>query len=412
MNNELDLFFKSRLVTLDSYRNEDSIDYRKNKELLKNETGNPVSVEEFKVIIKKELFKFIYPFENIVVLAGAGASIVNKDGQPDNIYGHTVFMLAKAIDENLENRSDLFTIDEIIKMCKYDKPIKIQKDEKSEKVYNSEFILEDFLSKMFSYEEFIDDSVDKDKFNQTKKFILDIIKNKTSYSFQKGIHKHDSFIKILTDMIKSPSRLSIITTNYDTLFEEAADDLNFTIMDGFSFTSKPKFDVDLFDWSLVKRISNVKSDKVEYKKNILNILKIHGSLTWKLEGDEVLRVNKEDNKDPLMIFPSSNKYYHSYEKPYFELLSKFQELIKAQSTLFITTGFSFSDNHIAKMITQSIKSNPSLTLLVTDYSISGDKNGNWLELEKLMENGYNIAFLKGTIDSGLSDYFGVIEYED
>ena len=301
-------------------------------------------------------------------------------------------------------------------MRKYSIPLKRAKtNEKgeAETYYNPDFILEDFLSKVLSYEEFMNEDDTKKKYILTNEMILETIKNKTSYSFEQGVHNHDSFIKSLSSLIKSPSRLSIVTTNYDTLFEEAADTLNFTVFDGFSFTSNPRFDVDLFDWFLVKPVLNVKSDKVEYKRNVINLLKIHGSLTWKQEKEGINRCDKESNQNPIMIFPSSNKYSHSYEKPYFELFSKFQELLKMPNTLFITTGFSFADNHIAKMITQAIKSNQSLTLLATDYSIDDDyKTPNWLELVSLMKKGFRIAFLKGTMADEIADYFGTVQYEN
>lgn len=411
-------YFKNKNIYFDMFYDEkDQIVYRRNGQVLKTEEQESITETDFNLLIKNEVSRFIYPFDNIVVLAGAGASIVNdKYGSPNENYGHTIRMLTEAIDKCLKNNNELYSIKEMSDMCKYSESLYINnsaegEDKKGE--YNPDFILEDFLSKVLSYEEFMDEGDNKEKFIKTKERILLTIKNKTSYSFEKGVHNHDSFIKGLSNIAKSPSRLSIVTTNYDTLFEEAANALNFTVFDGFSFTSKPRFDVDLFDWYLVKPILNVKSDKVEYKKSVINLLKIHGSLTWKEENDDIIRCNKNDNQNPLMIFPSSNKYSHSYEKPYFELLSKFQELLKTPNTLFITTGFSFADNHIAKMVTQAIKSNPSLTLLATDYSIDeNNKTSNWKELIRLMDSGYRISFLKGTVADGLMDYFGELQYDN
>lgn len=418
MEDNFKTYFKSKNIYIDSTcEDEDAIVYRLNGKELKNEDQESITAYDFNSLIKKEVSKFIYPFENIVVLAGAGASIVNNDkGLPDEKYGHTIKMLAKAVDEALNPAQGLFSIEQLSEICKYSIPFKKEKvNEKGEiePYYNPDFILEDFLSKVLSYEEFMDEGDAKVKFILTKDRILKTIINKTKYSFDQRVFNHDAFIKILSNLTKSPYRLSIVTTNYDTLFEEAADALNFTVFDGFSFTSKPRFDVDLFDWFLVKPISNVKSDKVEYKKSVINLLKIHGSLTWKQEKEEIIRCDKNPDLTPIMIFPSSNKYSHSYEKPYFELLSKFQDLLKMPNTLFVTTGFSFADNHIAKMITQAIKSNPSLTLLATDVSIDDiDKNQNWSELIALMNNGYRIAFLKGTMADGLADYFGTVQHDD
>ena len=418
MEANLKTYFKAKDIYIDTICDEeDNIVYRVNGQELKNENQESISEHEFNLIVKREVSKYIHPFENIVVLAGAGASIVNdEEGAPSQKFGHTIKMLTEAIDKVISSEPSFFLIEELCDMCKYSIPLKRAKtNEKgeAETYYNPDFILEDFLSKVLSYEEFMNEDDTKKKYILTKEMILETIKNKTSYSFEQGVHNHDSFIKSLSSLIKSPSRLSIVTTNYDTLFEEAADTLNFTVFDGFSFTSNPRFDVDLFDWFLVKPVLNVKSDKVEYKRNVINLLKIHGSLTWKQEKEGINRCDKESNQNPIMIFPSSNKYSHSYEKPYFELFSKFQELLKMPNTLFITTGFSFADNHIAKMITQAIKSNQSLTLLTTDYSIDDDyKTPNWLELVSLMKKGFRIAFLKGTMADEIADYFGTVQYEN
>ena len=112
----------------------------------------------------------------------------------------------------------------------------------------------------------------------------------------------------------------------DILFEEAANELNFTVIDGFSFTYKPKFDIDIFEWNLVKNIPNIRTKEVEYKKNIINLLKIHGSLTWEIEDEDIYRGLQNEIDNPVMVFPSSKKYYQSYQKPYFELFSKNQNI--------------------------------------------------------------------------------------
>ena len=110
-----------------------------------------------------------------------------------------------------------------------------------------------------------------------------------------------------------------------------------------------------------------------------------------------------------MIFPSSDKYMQSYQEPYFELFTKFQELLKRPNTLLITAGFSFADNHISQMIVQAILHNKSLATLITDFSINQD-NDNWKKLEELMQHNYKVAFLKATMNTDLMDYLG--EYYD
>lgn len=123
----------------------------------------------------------------------------------------------------------------------------------------------------------------------------------------------------------------------------------------------------------------------------------------------IFRKEKSDVKNPIMIFPSSNKYMQSYQEPYFELFIKFQELLKRPNTLLITTGFSFADNHISQMIIQAILHNKSLAVLVSDYNIN-QENENWIRLQELMQQNYQIAFLRATMNSDLVDYLG--EYYD
>ena len=275
---------------------------------------------------------------------------------------------------------------------------------------NADFDLEDFLSNLFAYEKFATDS-DREKIKNTKNAILDIIIKATSYDYDEEKFGHAKFLKVVSKLIKAEKKLNIVTTNYDTLLEDAAENREWTVLDGFSFSQTPRFDATMFDWNLVKDIPNVKTREKIYKKNVVNLLKIHGSLTWVRSESEghIIRQNKEliqsQHKIPIMVFPSSDKYAKSYQEPYFELFSKFQELLKRPNTLLITAGFSFSDKHIAQMVTSAIQTNDGLATLITDYNIDSS-NENWKILENLMAEFYSIAFLKATMNGDLSLYLG------
>ena len=137
----------------------------------------------------------------------------------------------------------------------------------------------------------------------------------------------------------------------------------------------------------------------------MNLLKIHGSLTWENQEKRIYRKDKNEVEKPIMIFPSSNKYMQSYQEAYFELFTKFQELLKRPNTLLISVGFSFQDNHIFRMISQAIKHNKGLSLLVSDYNIEQDSD-NWRQLQELTKQKYQIAFLKATMNDDLVEYLG------
>lgn len=375
---------------------------------LTNENGNSLEEATFKAFIKKETSTFIHrAFSNIIVLVGAGASVLPMSGGIDKKFGKTVFMLADLINDALKQDSDLYTLQELAELCKYQIPVEYVGEDGTSRL-NSEFNLEDFLSDMISYEKYVSADI-ADKYEQTEAKIFGLIVENTSYEYDKGCLKHATFINTVAHLVKSPSKLTIVTTNYDTLIEDAADSIGYTVMDGFTFSHRPYFDSDMFDWNLVKDIENIKTKELEYKKNIINLLKLHGSLTWERDDNGIRRKEKSEVSKPIMIFPSSNKYMQSYQEPYFELFTKFQELLKRPNTLLITTGFSFADNHISQMINQAILHNRSLSTLVSDYDIA-QKNENWKKIEELMNHNYQVAFLKSTMNSDLSDYLG--EYYD
>ena len=410
----MEIYYKSRDIELSKNKLEDSKDkfeYKRNGETLQkfleisnleisnNVNENFFDENDFKRLIKTFVSSFINKsFDNIIVLAGAGASVVTEKGMINENYGKTIRMIAELVEQKL-SENEYYSLEQLATMSKFENELY-----KNDKELSNDFNLEDFLSNLIQYEKYVENKK-KDKFLRSKNKILDIIKEDVRYEYNSEIMKHGELIKILSDKIKSPNKLSVVTTNYDILFEEAANELNFTVIDGFSFTYKPKFDIDIFEWNLVKNIPNIRTKEVEYKKNIINLLKIHGSLTWEIEDEDIYRGLQNEIDNPVMVFPSSKKYYQSYQTPYFELFSKFQELLKQNNTLLITTGFSFCDNHIAKMITQAILNNSSLSILITDFNISQD-HINWKELEKLMTQGYRISFLKATLNGDLTDYLG------
>lgn len=398
------------------------------KQESKDDSQNVFKESDFKCLISEKVRKTIYgeKYSNIVFLAGAGASVVG--GNPN--YGKTVKMIADDIFKKLRGTDELYTLEELAEMCRYKDGniLDPTKSESSESpALDNGFNLEDFLSALFHYRPYVADDV-KEMFNKTIDKILQLIKENTNYSYNGKVLKHGALLKFLADLSgKDGNKFSVITTNYDVLIEEAASENNFVIFDGFNFTSLPKFDSNMFEWNLVREIQNVNTREVEYKDKTFNLVKIHGSLTWeKQDNGDILRKNKDNITDTdkmVMVFPSSDKFAQSYQEPYFELFTKFQELIKRPNTLLISSGFSFADDHISKMIAQALKNNSSLKLLVTDFNIDPNRqwnemskqydeiaesdtkyNKNWEELVHLMNEGYPISFLKATMNNDLVDY--------
>lgn len=277
--------------------------YYKNGDELKNEDGSSINDAAFSLLIKKETSFFIHKtFNNIIVLAGAGASVLCASGKIDNRFGKTVFMLAELINNVLNQDPNLFTLQELANLCKYNTPVEI-KGQNTTSTLNPSFNLEDFLSDLLSFEKYVS-STDQSKYTNSKNKIFELIVSNTSYDYNNNYLKHAAFINTVSHLVRTPSKLTIVTTNYDTLIEDAADSIGYTVMDGFTFSHRPYFDSDMFDWNLVKDIENIKTREHEYKKNIINLLKLHGSLTWERDANGIRRKEKTDVVNPIIIFPS------------------------------------------------------------------------------------------------------------
>lgn len=401
-------YFKSENLTLSNVEGK----YYKNGEELKTEDGEGEYTEQkFDKEIKSAVSHWVNNrFDNIVCLIGAGASVVLGNDGIDKQCGQTVQMISGDVFSSLKSERyifesgecDVFSLKDLVEKSQYTSG-SVTDDE-----VTSDFNLEDFLSDLLAYKKFVPRD-EKVKFENSINAIFQVIIKATSYNYNIEKFKHGKFLNILSKLTRKEQKLNIVTTNYDTLIEDSANKEGFTVLDGFKFAQTPIFDASMFDWHLIKDVPNIKTQEVEYMPKVINLLKIHGSLTWERDSTEksILRKSKGNVKNPVMVFPSSNKYAQSYQEPYFELFAKFQELLKRNNTLLITSGFSFADNHISRMILQAIKSNGSLQVLATDYNIEPESpNENWSELVKMQERDYQIAFLQATMNGKLTYYLG------
>lgn len=369
---------------------------------LHTDFGSPKSYDlsDFRESITAKVANFLKPkFDQVVLLVGAGGSVVPEkvvhpecsSDKPSPEFGLPMSSILEAISKELSGHSTQYLSLDQMKQLSYRSGSTPSND------------LEALLSQFEKAEEFIAPRKSK-QFTTTLNKIRSIIVDKTSYSFDARYMKHLAMINFFNRLVTEGNKLSIVTTNYDTVLEEAAAKGNYTIFDGFTFSDRPTFDAKMFDWNLVKDVPNLETKEIIYDRKVVNLLKIHGSLTWAME-DEVRRISKSDKSStPLLIFPSTNKYEQSYRAPYSDLFYKFRELLNRPRTLLVTVGFSFGDTHIFEMVNDAIRHNDGLSMLFTDYSIDCDDSSNLKKLEKCVDEGYRVAFLKASLNDDLPTY--------
>ena len=157
----MEIYYKSRDIELSKNKLEDSKDkfeYKRNGETLQkfleisnleisnNVNENFFDENDFKRLIKTFVSSFINKsFDNIIVLAGAGASVVTEKGMINENYGKTIRMIAELVEQKL-SENEYYSLEQLATMSKFENELY-----KNDKELSNDFNLEDFLSNLIQY---------------------------------------------------------------------------------------------------------------------------------------------------------------------------------------------------------------------------------------------------------------------
>lgn len=232
--------------------------------------------------------------------------------------------------------------------------------------------------------------------------------------------------------------VNIFTTNIDNLVETAAEKLKLEFNDGFHGHLHPIFREDSFN-NVLTKISPIYQNLAQIP--IFNYIKLHGSINWiestiesgyltydrsldlirKIqdclknvpEGHLISKIapletidslkEKAENiaqgddyvlpkeitefmdtyKELVMIHPRKTKFKESViDSHFYELMRRFSNALEQTNAILFVSGFSFADEHIAKITMRAANTNPTLQIIVFAYTD-----------EKVMEieNNLNLA---------------------
>ena len=108
----------------------------------------------------------------------------------------------------------------------------------------------------------------------------------------------------------------------------------------------------------------------------LYLSKPHGSVDWEKTKEGVKQADSV--KKALMIYPKDSKYESSYEQPFFEMMSRFQQNLRRDNVLLICIGFSFNDKHIVTAIQEALEQNSGFQIMVLNKGIDTSSSFKWL----------------------------------
>lgn len=177
----------------------------------------------------------------------------------------------------------------------------------------------------------------------------------------------------LSNSRQVPKSANIFTTNYDLFIEKSVDSILSTSKFIFNDGAKGYFSRRL-DSSNYNQVVSYKGLNDNYISELpsINLIKPHGSVNWSKTGEHI-RIGHEVNDNPVVVEPNGLEGQETFLNNHFhEMLRVFQmELDKPQTVLFVI-GFSFQDDHIAKMINRSLQ-NPELLIYVFAFCDSDEE---------------------------------------
>lgn len=299
-------------------------------------------------LVASDISKYTSHFKNVAVLTAAGTSMEN------GVHGgKTRTELWQSYEGEINAISSAIT-----------KKDGILQD-KCQSIIESKNI-EDFLSFTILYEKLNGEIQDKEG-NSLRCKLEKKIADACRLILDENNRHHQDFIRKLTARKPTEPRVQLYTTNYDTLFEQAAQRMNYTIIDGFSFSYPRIFNGINFDHDVVYRERTRIKNEESFIPNVIQLFKLHGSIDWERIDGKIYQ--KETTDQPCIIYPASEKYESSYEQPYFEMMSHLQSTLRKEGTLLIVAGFGFQDKHIQNVIKEAVLQNPNFHLLVVCFGM-------------------------------------------
>lgn len=220
---------------------------------------------------------------------------------------------------------------------------------------------------------------------------------------QKKLEEYKNLIEVISEILNQsnsreiPREANIFTTNYDLFIEKAVDEVlaetTLVFIDGARGYFNRYLDSSNFNRTVsYEGLNNNYIDELPS----LTLIKPHGSVNWKREGKEVQILNSviDEPDEPMVVPPTGFEGRDTFLDNHFhDMLRVFQlELDKPESVLFVF-GFSFQDDHIARMIRRALR-NRSLIIACFCWQ-DGDKitYRNNLGYDK-QEPPKNLKFIK------------------
>lgn len=243
---------------------------------------------------------------------------------------------------------------------------------------------------------------------------------------------HIPFLAKLIARDTNLGRTHLFTLNYDTLFEQALEELGIQYFDGFSGRASSRFDPAVYGLDIYYP-GDVAEGRVRRFDKFLQYYKLHGSLHWFIDEGGICRAQHKSlsfakeyrasspdekatklqsdqykNIESFGILPTSQKFTQTLDMPYAHLFRLFHARLNQPQTFLIVLGYGFGDEHVTRIIETALM-NPSLVMLV----IEPDPHSEIVKrIGKYQNLGQRAFVLTERLDDGAACSYQVATFAD
>ncbi len=237
------------------------------------------------------------------------------------------------------------------------------------------------------------------------------INSSRSQKCQDVLDQYKKFYKTINTLILQressllSKQINIFTTNVDIFSEIALEETGVEFNDGFHGRFNPKYSVGNFKKSYYKTSLHYENTS---EIPVFNIIKLHGSVSWCAEGDNItldknLKLANEiaksssdkfkENYDKLMIVnPSKKKFKDTVlNETHYDLLRIYNNELEKENSVLFVMGFSFADEHIRELTLRVANTNPTSIIYIFVYDDKNSKIYEELESDAKNSNIYLLA---------------------
>lgn len=185
------------------------------------------------------------------------------------------------------------------------------------------------------------------------------------------VEQHRHFVEQLfgrRSNLEGRSKISFVTTNYDTLLEDALALERRVALDGFSGGA-------IGFWT------GTDLDVGSYSARTHLLVKLHGSVDWFNDQSRgLLRVrygvNYHSDLSETLIYPQATKYIETQKDPFARLFDCFRKILMLpDSHLLVFCGCSFGDDHVNSEIEHALRNRNNKTTIVAFYREQPSEQG-------------------------------------